>query len=155
MTQPPHLLLVPRSGPDGIGECVRALVLARAAARRWPGARIEFVTHSRGTWLEGRGFPHHRVEGGASRNAEGMEEVLRRTRPDLAIFDGWGRTTTLALARELGVRTVFIAANDLALRRLFRSRRPGRTATSNRSTASCETSYSIGRSSTRSTKQRS
>ena len=123
MATPPSILFVPRTGPDGLGEATRALVLARAASRRWPGARIEFVTITPGAWLEGRGFAHHRVEGGASRNPDGIDEVLRRTRPDVAIFDGWGRTSTLALARELGARTVFMAANDLALRRLFRSRR--------------------------------
>jgi hypothetical protein len=123
MASPPHILFIPRAGPIGMGESIRALVLARAAARRWPGARIELVAPMAGSWLEGRGFPHHLVEGGASRNAAGVEAVLRRAEADLVVFDGWGRPSTLALARSLGGATVFIAANDRAQRRLFGSRR--------------------------------
>jgi len=123
MAKPPYILMVPRAGPIGMGESIRALVLARAARRRWPGARVEFVTSMADAWLEGRGFEHHRVDGGASRNPDGIDAVLRRTRPDVAIFDGWGRADTLSLARELGGRTVFIAANDRALEQLFGSRR--------------------------------
>jgi hypothetical protein len=108
-----------------MGESMRALVLARGAAQRWPEARIEIVMDAPASWLEGRGFAHHVVEGGPSRNAEGMNELLRRIRPDIAIFDGRGRTATLALAVALGARTVFIAANERSLQRIFGSRRLG------------------------------
>lgn len=116
----PHLLFVPGGGGEGLGESVRAVVLAEAASRRWPGARIGFLTADHHRGLPEGGFERHVVRGKVSRNVGEVNGLLAELSPDVVVFDCRGRGAEISFASRLGARTVYVAAQPQTLRRAFR-----------------------------------
>jgi hypothetical protein len=119
-TAAPFLLFVPSYGRGGTGEFVRAGVMAQAAARRWTGARIEFLLPSGPGTRTDTPFPKQVHDGPEHRKPHFDREWIRRLRPDVAIFDSGCRTATLRACNRLGVRTVYVSDRHGTCRKAFR-----------------------------------
>ena len=120
MAASPHLLFVPGGGREGVGESIRASVLAEAALERWPGARIGFLTGDRHVGLADEAFERHVVPGRVSRNVAAVNVLLRELAPDVVVFDCRGRGSQIGCAARTGARTVYVAVQPHILRRALR-----------------------------------
>lgn len=111
---------MPAYGGGGSGEFVRAVALAQAAQARWPGLRIEFVLPGGEGTRQDAPFTCHCHSGDSADKPDFDHECLRTLRPDVAIFDSGLRSVTLRLARELGIRTVYVSDRAGTCRKAFR-----------------------------------
>lgn len=119
----PRFLFIPVSGPAGAGEFYRALALARAVERRWPGCTIAFVASRNAPYAAGAPYPVHFVERSPTLETEAVNALLERCRPDVVVFDNAGSTAQFRCARRLGARVIYLSSRRTTRRKGFRVRR--------------------------------
>jgi glycosyltransferase involved in cell wall biosynthesis len=118
----PRILLVPVSGPYGMGEYARSVAIAQAACRRWHGAAVRLVLSREAPYAQAAPFPATLLPSSATFHSAAVIELLETWRPDVVIFDNAGRTAQLSAARRVGARVVYISARRRQRRKAFRWR---------------------------------
>ncbi|MCD4747783.1 MAG: hypothetical protein K8R59_00285 [Thermoanaerobaculales bacterium] len=114
------LLFLPVSGPFGSGEFMRCRIIAEAAHDRWPGDRIEFVVNRTAPYADDLSFETVLVDRSPTFHVQEVNDLIRRRKPDVVIFDNAGRKAQMRCARENGARTVFISSRPRRRRKAFR-----------------------------------
>lgn len=121
--RPPRLLFVPVSGPAGAGEFYRALALARAVERRWPGGSITFVASRDAPYAAQAPYPVHLVERSPTLETGAVNALMERIHPDVVVFDNAGSAAQYRRARQLGARVIYLSSRRTTRRKGFRLRR--------------------------------
>lgn len=116
------VLFVPVSAARGFGEYARALEIARATQRRWPGAQLHFVLSAQAPYAAQCPFPATLLPGSATLHTPQVLGLLQAFRPQLVIFDNAGRTAQMRAARAGGARLVYISSRRRQRRKAFRLR---------------------------------
>jgi hypothetical protein len=119
-----RFLFVHSAGGWGLGEYVRCVTLARELVRRRPEVEVRILCNRVVPRLADDPFQWIELDGQPSRNLSAFAELLRTWRPDVALFYSTGRRTMLRAARDAGVRVVYAASRDTALRRALRGLTP-------------------------------
>ena len=120
MNPSPFLLFIPAYGQGGTGELVRCITLAAAVLRRWPAARIEFLLHGGPDTLQKTPFINHCHGDDGSNKEQFNNREIAKLRPDLVVFDGGIRPSSLALCHRLGIRSAYLSHHAKARRKAFR-----------------------------------
>lgn len=122
MSSVPFILFIPAYGNGGTGELVRCETLARALRQRWPQLRVEFVLPGDPGTLQQVAFPSHCHRPGVDPCSKEQfnNRCICELRPDLVVFDGGIRTSSLRLCRSLKIRTAFISQDAKSLGKAFR-----------------------------------
>jgi glycosyltransferase involved in cell wall biosynthesis len=119
----PRFLFLPVSGPGGAGEFFRAVAVAHALERRWPGCEISFVVSRDASYAQSTTFRTLLVDRSPTHESDAVLEILRREQPDVAVFDSSGRVVQYRAAKRQGTRVVYVSSRASARRRGFRFRR--------------------------------
>jgi hypothetical protein len=122
MSSGPRLLLVPVSGPRGMGEYARCLAVAAAVARRWPEVEIRFLVSREAPYAASCPFPVALLPSSPTRCTPEVLGQLAAFRPGLVLFDNSGRTRQLRAARDTGARVFFVSSRGRQRRKAFRLR---------------------------------
>ncbi len=122
-TPPPRVMFIPVSGPSGMGELQRCLIIAAEAARRWPSLVVSFVVHRHVADVIPARYRLYALDDRPTRRTKAVVAALHEFRPGVAVFDGAARVAQLRAARRLGSRTVFVSSRLSGRRKLFRWRR--------------------------------
>ncbi|HEY5102370.1 MAG TPA: hypothetical protein VII70_06275, partial [Steroidobacteraceae bacterium] len=118
----PRLLLLPVSGPHGMGEYVRTLQIAQAAASRWPDAQIHFALSRKAPYEPDGAFASTLLPSSPTFHTPEVIALIEDLRPHVVIFDNAGRTAQLRAAQRSGARVVYISARARQRRKAFRLR---------------------------------
>ncbi len=118
----PRLLLVPVSGPRGMGEFARALAIGRAVRARWPEVQLRFVVHRDAPYAATLGDLARRVPASPTLCTREVLEEIASFRPQVVYFDNSGRTTQLRAARAAGARIVYVSSRGRQRYKAFRLR---------------------------------
>ncbi|MCP5328740.1 MAG: hypothetical protein R3E75_11435 [Steroidobacteraceae bacterium] len=122
MSPGPRLLLVPVSGPRGMGEYARCLAIATAVARRWPAVAIHFLISREAPYAAQCPFPATLLPASPTRCTPEVLAQIESFQPGLVLFDNSGRTRQLKAARAAGARLVFVSSRSRQRRKAFRWR---------------------------------
>jgi len=122
MSSGPRLLLVPVSGPRGMGEYARCLAIAAAVTRRWPQVSIRFLVSREAPYAADCPFPATLLPSSPTRCTGEVLAQIAAFRPGLVLFDNAGRTRQLRAARAAGARLVFVSSRSRQRRKAFRWR---------------------------------
>lgn len=122
-TLPKRAMFIPVSGPSGMGELQRCLILAAEAERRWPSLAVSFVVHRHAAGAIPARYRLYALDDRPTRRTKAVVAALHEFRPGVAVFDGAARVAQLRAARRLGCRTVFVSSRPSGRRKLFRWRR--------------------------------
>ncbi len=122
-THPPRVLFIPASGPTGSGEYYRALNLARALRQHAPGLEAHVLRARDADLRDDDGLQVHRLDATPARADRAVRDCIAALRPDLAVFDGSGRTAQLRAVRQLGGRVAWISNRPGRRRRALAWRR--------------------------------
>jgi spore coat polysaccharide biosynthesis predicted glycosyltransferase SpsG len=118
----PRFLFLPVSGPHGMGEYVRTLQIAHAAAARWPNAQIHFALSKKAPYEPDDAFASTLLPSSPTFHTPEVVALIEEMRPHVVIFDNAGRTSQLAAAQRIGARVVYISARSRQRRKAFRRR---------------------------------
>ncbi len=116
----PRYLFSPVSGPNGAGELMRCLIIARELVRAQPEAEIHFLVSRTAVFREAVEFPIHDCDASPTRSTAQVLAAIREFAPHVVVFDNSGRTAQLKAAREAGARTVFSSRAPHLRRKAFR-----------------------------------
>ncbi len=117
-----RVLLIPVSGPHGLGEYARTLAIARAVQGRWPAAQLHFVLSARAPYAGQCPYPATLLPGSATLHSGKVIELLQSFKPDIVIFDNAGRTAQIRAAQAGGARVIYISSRRRQRARAFRLR---------------------------------
>lgn len=118
----PRLLLVPVSGPLGIGEFARSLAIGNAVKARWPQVELRFVIHREAPYAATLAHPARLVPASPTLCTREVVEEIRTFRPRVVYFDNSGRTQQLRAARAAGAQTVYVSSRGRQRYKAFRLR---------------------------------
>ncbi len=122
MSSGPRLLLVPVSGPRGMGEYARCLAIADAVCVRWPTVDIRFLVSREAPYAATCPYPLVALPSSPTRcTAEVLAEIAA-FRPGLVLFDNSGRTRQVQAARAAGANLIFVSSRSRQRRKAFRLR---------------------------------
>ena len=99
MASDPRLLLVPVSGPRGMGEYARCLAIAQAVQERWPGVEPRFLVSREAPYAATCPFPATLLPSSPTRCTPQVLAEIEAVRPAVVVFDNAGRTRQVAAAR--------------------------------------------------------
>lgn len=116
----PRVLFIPVSSPEGIGEYMRSLILARAIAAEWPDASIRFILNRHAPYTSSCPYPVLQLDASPTRCESQVCKDIEAFLPDLVIFDASGRQSQLARAKAVGARVIFISQHKSKRRRGMR-----------------------------------
>ena len=119
------LLFLPVSSPVGSGEFMRCRIIAEAAQQRWPEDRIEFVASRAAPYAGDLPFETLLTDRSPTFHIKEVNDLIRRRKPDIVIFDNAGRKAQMRCARENGASIVFISSRPRRRRKAFRPDRMG------------------------------
>jgi hypothetical protein len=122
MSAAPRLLLVPVSGPRGMGEYARCLAIADAMRARWPALELRFLLSRDAPYAADCPYPTTLLPSSPTRCTAEVLQAIARFRPGAVLFDNAGRTRQLAAARAAGARVVFVSSRSRQRRKAFRWR---------------------------------
>ena len=122
MADAPRILFIPVSGAFGTGEYARSAAIARAAARRWPGAEIHFILSRQAPYAATVPFKATLLDSSPTFHSGAVARLIKEFKPTIVIFDNAGRTAQLRAARRQGARIVFISSRSRQRRKAFRWR---------------------------------
>jgi predicted glycosyltransferase len=114
------VLFVPVSGPNGSGELMRCLIIARELRRAAPDIESHFLVSRNGVFRESVDFALHDCDDSPTRSTEQVLATLREVQPDVVVFDNAGRTEQLRAARRAGARLVFTSRSPRLRWKAFR-----------------------------------
>jgi spore coat polysaccharide biosynthesis predicted glycosyltransferase SpsG len=118
----PRFLFLPVSGPHGMGEYVRTLQIAHAAATRWPNAEIHFALSRKAPYAPDGAFASTLLPSSPTFHTPEVIALIKQLRPNVVIFDNAGRTAQLRAAQRNGAHVVYISARSRQRRKAFRWR---------------------------------
>ena len=119
------LLFLPVSSPVGSGEFMRCRIIAEAAHQRWPEDRIEFVASRAAPYAGDLPFETVLTDRSPTFHVKEVNDLIRRRKPDIVVFDNAGRKAQMRCARENGASIVFISSRPRRRRKAFRPDRMG------------------------------
>lgn len=122
MASAPRLLLVPVSGPRGMGEYARCLAIAQAVQQRWPAVELHFLVSREAPYASTCPFPVTLLQSSPTRCTREVLAEIEASPPAVVLFDNAGRTRQVAAARAAGARVVFISSRSRQRRKAFRWR---------------------------------
>lgn len=122
MPAEPRLLLVPVSGPLGVGEFARSLAIGNAVQARWPQVELRFVIHRDAPYAASIAHPARLVPASPTLCTREVVEEIETFRPRVVYFDNSGRTEQLRAARAAGARTVYVSSRGRQRYKAFRLR---------------------------------
>lgn len=122
MSATPRLLLVPVSGPRGMGEYARCLAIADAMRCRWPALELHFLLSREAPYAAQCPYPASLLPSSPTRCTAEVLAAIASFRPGVVLFDNAGRTRQLAAARAAGARVVFVSSRSRQRRKAFRWR---------------------------------
>jgi spore coat polysaccharide biosynthesis predicted glycosyltransferase SpsG len=114
------VLFVPVSGPNGSGELMRCLIIARELRRAAPEIDVHFLVSRDGVFREAVDFPVHDCDDSPTRSTAQVIATIDRLRPDVVVFDNAGRTEQLRAAKAAGARLVFTSRSPRLRWKAFR-----------------------------------
>jgi hypothetical protein len=117
-----RILFVPVSSPVGSGEYYRCLNIARAMQQRHPGLDLHFLLNRHAEVEREPSFTYHLLDATPSLAARPVEDIIRKLRPDLAVFDCTGRKRHFRAVKESGGRLAWISNRPHKRRRGFHPR---------------------------------
>ena len=117
-----RLLFVPVSGPIGSGEYYRCLNIARAIHVRRPGFDIHFLLNRHAEVEREGAFAYHLIDATPSLAGLGVDRIIDRLEPDLAVFDCTGRKRHFRSVKSKGGQVVWISNRPHKRRRGFHPR---------------------------------
>ncbi len=115
-----RLLVIPVSGPYGMGEYMRSLAIARAACARWPAANVHFVLSRDAPYAAEAPFPATLLPSSPTFHSRAVIAVIEQFRPTAVLFDNAGRTPQLRAAKRLGAKLIYVSARRRQRRKAFR-----------------------------------
>jgi len=118
----PRLLLVPVSGPRGMGEFARAQAIGNAVRARWPEIQLRFVVHRDAPYAAMLGDLARRVPASPTLCTREVLEEIASFRPQVVYFDNSGRTAQLRAARAAGARLIYVSSRGRQRYKAFRLR---------------------------------
>ncbi len=125
MTDPaiePRLLLVPVSGPRGMGEFARAYAIGQAVRARWANVQLRFVVHRDAPYAASLGDLARLVPASPTLCTREVLEEIASFRPQVVYFDNSGRTEQLRAARACGARLIYVSSRGRQRYKAFRLR---------------------------------
>ena len=117
-----RLLLVPVSGPRGMGEYARCLAVADAVRARWSEVDIRFLVSREAPYAATCPYPLVALPSSPTRCTAEVLAAIAAFRPGLVLFDNSGRTRQMQAARAAGARLVFVSSRSRQRRKAFRLR---------------------------------
>jgi ADP-heptose:LPS heptosyltransferase len=120
--EPPRLLFIPVSAPQGTGEYARAREIATAVAQRLPQAEIRFVLNKSAPYAGSVPFQTIWLPSSPTFHPQEVARFIHEFRPTLVIFDNAGRSAQLRAARAVGARVVFVSSRTRQRHKAFRLR---------------------------------
>jgi hypothetical protein len=118
----PRLLLVPVSGPLGIGEFARSLAIGNAVRARWPQVQLRFVIHRDAPYATTLAHPARLVPASPTLCTGEVVDEIATFRPQVVYFDNSGRTRQLRAARAAGAQVVYVSSRGRQRYKAFRLR---------------------------------
>lgn len=118
----PRLLLVPVSGPRGIGEFARSLAIGDALQARWPQVQLRFVINQDAPYAATLEHPARLVPASPTLCTREVVEEIESFRPGVVYFDNSGRTRQLRAARAARARVVYVSSRGRQRYKAFRLR---------------------------------
>jgi hypothetical protein len=118
----PRLLLVPVSGPLGIGEFARSLAIGNAVKARWPQVELRFVIHRDAPYAASLTHQARLLPASPTLCTREVIEEIATFRPRVVYFDNAGRTRQLRAAGAAGARTVYVSSRGRQRYKAFRLR---------------------------------
>jgi ADP-heptose:LPS heptosyltransferase len=105
-----------------MGEYVRTLQIAHAAAARWPNAEIHFALSRKAPYAPDGAFASTLLPSSPTFHTPEVVALIKQLRPNVVIFDNAGRTAQLRAAQRNGAHVVYISARSRQRRKAFRWR---------------------------------
>lgn len=122
MGSTPRLLLVPVSGPRGMGEYARCLAIADAMRARWPALELRLLLSREAPYARHCPHPAGLLPSSPTRCTPEVLAAIAEFRPGVVLFDNAGRTRQVVAARAAGARVVFVSSRGRQRRKAFRWR---------------------------------
>jgi len=119
------ILFIPVSSTSGIGEYARSLIIANEIKKQQPTIDIHFVLNSEVSYFSSCPYSVHPCQGSATKDIDGVNNIIKNLKPDLVIFDASGRSQQIKQAKKIGAKVAFISqhkskrSRGLKLNRLF------------------------------------
>ena len=115
-----RLLLIPVSGPRGMGEYARCLSIATALAQRLPALDVRFVLSRAAPYAADTPFATTLLPASATFHSREVCALIRELAPRVVLFDNAGRTAQLRAAHSCGARVVYVSSRRRQRARAFR-----------------------------------
>ncbi|HVH83150.1 MAG TPA: hypothetical protein VM713_02430 [Steroidobacteraceae bacterium] len=115
-----RLLFIPVSGPRGMGEYARCLMIATALARRVPGVEMHFALSREAPYAASTPFPTTLLPSSATFHPREVRALIQDLKPRVVVFDNAGRTVQLRAAHAAGARVVYVSSRRRQRRKGFR-----------------------------------
>ena len=119
------VLFIPVSGPEGIGEYMRSLILADAVSAVYSEVEVSFILSKGAPYVDACPYPVHLTDESPTKCTVQVNAILQCVRPTIAIFDCSGRASQYKKAKELDCKVIFISQHKKKRRRAFALNRIG------------------------------
>ncbi|BCD97538.1 hypothetical protein [Marinagarivorans cellulosilyticus] len=119
------ILFIPVSGPEGVGEYMRSLILADAVSASLPNISISFVLSRQAPYAGECSYPVFLTDESPTKCSSQVATILHDCRPDVVVFDCSGRAAQYKIAQSLGAKVIFISQHKKKRKRAFALNRIG------------------------------
>lgn len=110
--EPNNILLIPVSSHSGIGEYMRSLVIAKTLLLHWPKVNIHFILNSQVDYIKDCPYEVHTCQNSPTKDIIGVNNIIKKIKPDLVIFDASGRAAHFKQAKAVGAKVAFISQHN-------------------------------------------
>ncbi|WP_394203146.1 hypothetical protein [Marinagarivorans algicola] len=114
-----NIIFVPVSGPKGVGEYMRSLILADAVNEHYPNASITFILSRQAGYINECPYPVRLVDDSPTKCTKAVNDIVRAIGPDVVVFDASGRAAQYKAAKAIGAKVVFISQHKKKRARAF------------------------------------
>lgn len=119
----PSFLFIPVSSPEGIGEYMRSLIIAKQLTKNWPEASINFILSQQAPYVADCPFPVLLTPSSPTKHVKLVNSFIKKLLPNIVIFDASGRNSQFQQAKKLGAKVVFISQHHKKRTRGLRLKR--------------------------------